>query len=108
MRLLCLIEDQAWATGLHRADAMRRLGHDVDVFNPARLLRSGWVIDRVRSRLGYRSSRSTIARGLGRELTGRRYDAIRVGGGMPIGAAAVGRLRAHAPVIVNYVQFGRQ
>jgi spore maturation protein CgeB len=81
---------------------MRRAGHEVEVFNPATLLRSGWVIDRARPRLGYRSSRNGIARALERRFAGKRYDAIWVGGGMQLGAAAVDRLRRNAPLIVNY------
>jgi hypothetical protein len=102
LRLLCLISDEPWATGVHRAAAMRRSGHEVEVFNPATLLRSGWVVDRARARLGYRSSRNGIARALERRFAGKRYDAIWVGGGMQLGAAAVDRLRRNAPLIVNY------
>lgn len=102
MRILCLIANQPWATGLHRASAMRRRGHTVDVINPADLLRRGWIIDRVRARSGYRSSRNGVGKGLRRLLAGRTYDVIWVGGGMHLGAAAVDGLRRHAPVIINY------
>ena len=79
-RPLCLADDSPGATGRHRAAALTRSGHHVDLLDPASLLRRGWVIDRMRARSGYRSSRNGIARALERELTGRRYDAVWVGG----------------------------
>jgi hypothetical protein len=81
---------------------MKRDGHSVDLLNPGTLLRRGWVLDRVRSRSGYRSSRNGIARGLDRELAGRRYDAVWVGGGRELGASAVDRLHRYAPMVINY------
>ncbi len=89
-------------TCLDRANALRRLGHDVHHLDPRAFLpRSRWV-DRLAWRVGGGPFAALVTGGLKRALQGRRYDVCHVDLGEWFTAGHLQLLRRHAAVLVNY------
>jgi spore maturation protein CgeB len=92
----------ASGTCLDRANALRRLGHQVTQIDLRRLLpRSVWV-DRLTWRLGGGLFSGLLLRRLPRELDGRQFDLCYVDGGEWVPPKVVAVLRAHAGRVINY------
>jgi spore maturation protein CgeB len=89
-------------TCLDRANAYRRLGHEVEHIDPRRLLpRTGWV-DRLTWRIGGQVFAPAVRSRLARRLEGRRYALCHVDCGEWVTPGVIRQLRRHADAIINY------
>jgi len=92
----------AGGTSLHRVNALRRLGHRVELVDLRTLLpRTPWI-DRVTWRLGGNVLSPLVMRKLPQRLGRGKYDLCCVDGGDWVTPRIIELLREHAQVIVNY------
>src|SRR6202012_5199838 len=99
MRILYLGDNHG--TSRHRADALRRIGHDVTVLDPAKLLPGGPKGRHLARKMGGLMTQAFIERKVLAEAGKARHDVTWVNGGYFIGPSLVRRLRQSGPVI-NY------
>ena len=102
LSVLYLGDDADGTTSLHRAQALERIGHRVDIVNPRNLLRQGPLSTRLSYRTGYAFSRGVVERRMSAALADRTYDLAWVGGGREVSAALVRQLKRRCGVVVNY------
>jgi spore maturation protein CgeB len=89
-------------TALDRANALRRLGHEVEHISLRELLpRTRWI-DRVTWRLGGQVFSPLILRALPKVLQNKSYDLCYVDGGEFVTPSIIKRFRRHAPTVLNY------
>ena len=89
-------------TCLDRADALRRLGHELLHIDVRTLMpRTVWV-DRVTWRLGGGWFSPWVNRGLRCQVGDQSFDLAYVDGGEWIEASTIELLRKHVPLVVNY------
>lgn len=89
-------------TCLDRANALRRLGHEVEHLDLRELLpRTPWV-DRITWRLGGDWFAPLLRRPLAAALQGKRFDLCHVDGGEWVNPAVLQLLRQHAGRVINY------
>ncbi len=100
MRILYL--GSAGGTSLDRAEAYRRLGHEVLHIDPRRLLPATPWVDRVTHRLGGAVWSRWMQHALARRLVGQRFNLCHVNGGEHVTPAVMRVLRRHCPLVVNY------
>lgn len=89
-------------TCLDRANAFRRLGHEITQMDPRTLLPKSVWVDRILWRLGGHWLGWLVAKRMGPLLTGQRFDLAYVDNGEWVSPAVVKVLRRHAPQVVNY------
>jgi spore maturation protein CgeB len=89
-------------TCLDRANALRRLGHEVTHVNLRALLPANVWIDRLIWRVGAAPLAPWIRRALAKRLRGQRFDAAYVDNGDQVSPAVLHLLRTHAPKVVSY------
>lgn len=96
----------AYGTSLHRAEALRRLGHDVTHVDPWRFLPrqrfTGRIVQKLICDVGGHLFEYHVRRSLIDSLNGNRFDVIWVNSGELFGAKTIRSLREFAPIIVNY------
>ena len=102
LRILYLGDDTPTYTALHRAHALRRLGHEVTIINPQRFAASGRLTAKADYRTGYRFTRASVARRVLARVGNACFDLVWVGGGATVGPALVYALRERARVVINY------
>lgn len=100
MRILYL--GSAAGTSLDRAEAYRRLGHEVLHVDPRRLLPASHWVDRLTFRLGGGVWSGWMQRVLARRLAGERFDLCHVNSGEHVTPGVIRVLRRHCPLVVNY------
>ncbi len=101
-KLSILYLGPASGTCQDRADALRRLGHQVTHVDPRALLpRSVWV-DRLTWRLGGGLFSGMLRGALARTLDGARFDLCYVDGGVWVTPKVVAALRRYAARVINY------
>jgi spore maturation protein CgeB len=89
-------------TCLDRAQALRRLGHQVTHMDPRTLLpRTVWV-DRILWRAGGHWLGPLVARAMRQALKGQRFDLCHVDNGEWVSPPVVKVFRQHAPKVINY------
>jgi spore maturation protein CgeB len=89
-------------TCLDRADALRRLGHELLHIDVRTLMpRTVWV-DRITWRLGGGWFSPWVNHGLRNRIAGQSFDLAYVDGGEWIETSTIELLRKHAPLVVNY------
>lgn len=89
-------------TCLDRANAYRRLGHQVTHLDPRKLLPStGWT-DRITWRVGGGFWSGHLLRRLKPVLAGQRFDLCHVDCGEWVSADVIALLRQHAGTVINY------
>lgn len=89
-------------TSLDRANAYRRLGHEVTHLNTRRLLPHGQWIDHITWQLGDYWLSSLLYRRLAQWLAGKHFDYCHVDASEWLGPAAVRLLKQHCTKVVNY------
>jgi spore maturation protein CgeB len=89
-------------TSLHRANALRRLGHRVEHINMRRLLPKTHWVDRVTWRFGGQWFAPWITRALHVKLVGKRFDLCHVDMGELVTPGVIATLREYSPRVVNY------
>ena len=99
MKILYLGDDHG--TSRHRADALRRIGHDVHVVDPATTLPGGARVKQLVKETGGLVTQEFVARRILDRIEGSQYDLTWVNGGHLVGAGLVRTLRRFGPV-VNY------
>lgn len=104
MRIAYFGDSSSATTSSHRAAALRRLGHVVDVFDVARALRgrTSFVAERVHYRTGYRFLQPGVLRFL-RGLDLRGYDLAWVCSGERYGEEALELIKRTIPKLLLYV-----
>lgn len=85
-----------------RANAYRRLGHEVLHLDPRRMLPASVWIDRVIWRIGGAAVAPWVGRGLAREIGGRRFDLCHVDNGECITPGIIALLRRWCGTVINY------
>jgi spore maturation protein CgeB len=99
-RILYLGEVQG--TCLDRAQALRRLGHDVVHLDLRQWLPATVWVDRVTWRIGGHVFGVWLAAQVRRRLAGQRYDLVHVDNGEHVSAPVLRALRELAPRVINY------
>jgi spore maturation protein CgeB len=89
-------------TSLHRANALRRLGHRVEHIYLGEMLPEARWVDRVTWNLGGQWFSPWIRRGLEAQLSGKRFDLCLVDSGEWVTPGVIQCLRQYAARIVNY------
>ena len=89
-------------TCLDRANAYRRLGHEVTHWTPRLMLPASPWIDRVIWRLGGAFVAPWVGQTLKRELLGKSFDLCHVDNGECITPALVAQLRRSCGSVINY------
>lgn len=89
-------------TSLHRRNAFQRLGHEVTVIEPRKLLPASPWIDRIEWHLSPALLAGTVRRRLAERLAGQRYDLAFVDGGSLVDEGAVRALKQHCTHVVAF------
>ena len=93
-------------TSRHRADALRRLGHEVEHIDPGGSFPSAALARKVISKLIFEGGARPFERFVRNRVLGkigrRSYDLIWVDNGALFGPSTVSKFRTIAPVIINY------
>lgn len=100
MRILYL--GRLSGTCLDRADALRRLGHELLHIDVRTLMPKTVWIDRVTWRLGGGWFSAWVNSGLRSRITGQSFDLCYVDGGEWTAGSTIELVRKHAPLVVNY------
>src|SRR5918996_4103282 len=94
-----------YGTSAHRAEALRRLGHQVQLIVPWTLLPRGRLVQRALGKLIWEVGGSPlepyVRPRLLNAVKGRSYDLIWVDGGELLGVKILTSLRSISPCIVN-------
>ena len=85
-----------------RANALRRLGHEVLHLDLREWLPSTVWVDRVTWRIGGHVFGVWLAREVQRRLAGQRFDLVHVDNGEYVSPAVLRALRQLAPRVINY------
>jgi spore maturation protein CgeB len=89
-------------TCLDRANALRRLGHQVEHIDLRLLLPKTQWVDRITWRLGGNLLAPLLMGGLGNKLNGQRFDLCYVDGGEWVTPQIISLIRKYAKKIINY------
>lgn len=89
-------------TCLDRANALRRLGHQVTHLDLRTLLPATVWVDRLLWRLGGHWLSYPLASALSTALKGQRFDLCQVDNGEWVSPAVIRVLRRHCPRVINY------
>jgi spore maturation protein CgeB len=89
-------------TCLDRANALRRLGHEVEHVDLRRLLPKTRWVDQITWRIGGNLVAPLLMRNLAAELANKQYDLCYVDGGEWVTPKVIALLRMHAKKIINY------
>ncbi len=104
MNILYIGDQSPCSTSRHRCDALRRIGHYVDAYNPYECMQ--W--NRINTIFHYRTGYVFAVDGVRRHLlnwlgAGRRfYDVVWVDNGHVIGRNTLHALRCHCDYLINY------
>ncbi len=93
-------------TSAHRAHALGRLGHNVDILDPWGFLPPGRLAHKVLSKLVYEIGAKTlepyVRSRLFRAIGDHTYDIVWVNHGELLGPSTIVRLKSLAPRVINY------
>jgi spore maturation protein CgeB len=99
--ILYIGDDTPHTTSVHRAEALRRLGHEVQVVNPEPPV-GGRLASSFHHRTGYRFLQRVAERAVLKVATKQRFDLVWVNGGSAVSAALVKELKRRFGLVVNY------
>ena len=89
-------------TARHRAEALRRLGHDVEIVDPEVVMPASRILRQLNFRTGYRLYTGAVLRFIQERVGSRQFDIAWVNGGHSIMAESVRWLKTRARFVVNY------
>jgi spore maturation protein CgeB len=93
-------------TSAHRAKALSRLGHDIEILDPWDFLPTGRVARRALYKLVYEIGAAALEQYVQSRLFGaigrRTYSIVWVGQGELMGPSTIARLKNHASLVINY------
>ena len=92
----------AEGTSLDRADALRRLGHQVTLLDLRELLPPTVWVERVTWKLGGGWFTPWLLRGLSKRIAGQHYTVCWIDGGEWVTQSVLSLLRKHTSFILNY------
>lgn len=102
LRILYVGTDARSSTSADRAQALRRLGHQVSIVNPRAVGLPGRVGAAVSRRTGHRLTRGMVARAIVNSIGTTEFDLAWVNDGAEVGPALVRELRRRAGYVLNY------
>lgn len=103
MRILYIGDGQVGSTSLHRADALRRLGHEVTLVDATRALDIRSKASRIwHYRTGYVFKVGAVQRTICRQLEDHTFDVGWINGGEAVGKGLLADLKKRCTTLVNY------
>jgi len=102
MKILYLGDDNPLFTSAHRAEALRRLGHEVKVINPRAALPQSRLVGGISTRVGLWPFVPWINSAMRRQINGEAFDLAWIDCGADISPGFHAWLRARGTRIVNY------
>ncbi|RYY53767.1 MAG: glycosyltransferase family 1 protein [Chitinophagaceae bacterium] len=106
MTIIYFGESKQSSTSFHRASALRRLGHEVTVFNPYEAVAKQLahpILGKIHFRTGYRFLRNAVNTWLGSKLADvRQADLVWVNGGELFGPQGLQLIRSAGKPVVLY------
>ena len=102
IRILYLGDTFVQNTCGHRAEALRRLGHEVTGINPQEAIPSSRYVTSFNVRTGFRLFECRVRRRILREMADQRFDLVWVDGGQQLGPRLHRELARRGLLIVNY------
>ncbi|MBS1801938.1 MAG: glycosyltransferase [Acidobacteria bacterium] len=100
MKILYLGSDQG--TSKHRADALLRLGHEVEILNPVKFVSGVPLAGAIHRYLGGIGLVSKVQTQVLQSVRGSAFDLVWVDNGALVSRPLVDKLRRVAPRIINY------
>jgi spore maturation protein CgeB len=102
MKILYLGDDNPNFTSAHRANALRRLGHEVKIINPRALLPQSPLVGGLSTRVGLWPFAPWIDAGVRRKVGGESFDLAWIDCGAEISPKLHRWMRARGLRIINY------
>lgn len=102
MRILYIGTEATGTTSRHRADALRRLGHEVEIVNPVAVLPASRLLRALHFRTGYRLLTRKVLLEVQQRVADRRYDLAWIDSGYLVSAECVRWVKTRAPFVLNY------
>jgi len=102
MKILYIGADALGTTSQQRADALRRLGHHVDIVNPACVLPASRVLCKIHYRTGYRLLTRAALRVIQEHVGDQRFDISWVDGGYMLSPVCIQWLKSRSQFVINY------
>ena len=102
LKILYLGDNNPHSTSMHRAEALRRLGCQVEVLNPRHGHRHTKLPTKINNLTGYRLVAPLVHRWLDQQTQGKKFDLVWVDGGYDVPAQSVALLRKRFGPAVNY------
>jgi hypothetical protein len=101
-RILYIGDDHPHSTSRQRANALRRIGCEVELLNPSFAYAQLKLHPKINQLLGYRLVAPLVKQWLERELQGKSFDLAIVDGGHAISRSSVALLHQHCAQVANY------
>ncbi len=102
MKILYLGDDNPHFTSLHRANALRRLGHEVQVVHPRAALPRISLVGGISTRLGYWPFVPWINAGVRRQIANAHFDLAWIDCGAELSPGFHRELRTRGMLTLNY------
>ena len=102
MHILYVGPEAAQTTSRHRAEALRRLGHQVEIVDPGAILPRSRILRQFHFRTGYRLLTGGVLRLIQQRVGDRQFDMAWVDGGYLISPDCVRWLKSRARFVANY------
>lgn len=103
MKIVYIGDDRPGCTSRHRAEALRRLGHEVVLVDPrVPMPRKRWAIS-LAVRTGFRAFAPFINRHIRRSIAGQRFDLAWLNCSSELGPSMVRSLRCQCKAVVGYM-----
>lgn len=102
MKILYLGNDHPLLTSAHRANALRRLGHEVTHLDPEKVLPTWRYLASFNVRTGFRLYAGKVRRSLWREIGDRTFDVVWVDSGAALDPRAYREFHDRGWKIINY------
>jgi hypothetical protein len=103
LRVLYLGDTNPHTTSMHRAQALRRIGCDVECLNPGQAYAGLTIPRKVHYLTGYHLMAPLVQRWLARQIHGKRFDLVWVNGGHDVSTRSVVMLKKHFGQVINYM-----
>lgn len=95
MKILYLGQDNKSSTSFHRAKALERVGHDVTISNPYKLLeQSNILFAKLHYRTGYKFLQKKIKIWISKNIPNQDYDLVWINSGELFGTSALDLLKS--------------
>jgi hypothetical protein len=89
-------------TSKHRADALRRNGHDVEVFDPTELIPKGRIAHKFHFETGNLFCEKSVGKKVLNAVVGKNFDIVWVCNGVVVGPGLIVELQRRFGKVMNY------